>query len=190
MSHLRGLQYITLPPIVYILTIEYALLPYFSQVRQRILTSRAVQQHLSTGRLRRLADCVEQRPALHRTRGAFAAHGLREDEVQSRCGGPPYSMLHISSISSSRALRHLYTCTELYGGTAGAFSNPLGCVCCRVQSKEPERTERLLASPLAVFPPIGSDAFESIAVTVLFKCRGDRKHLGYHLFKLTAQDMP
>ena len=76
MSHLRGL---------YILTIEYALLPYFSQVRQRILTSRAVQQHLSTGRLRRLADCVEQRPALHRTRGAFAAHGLREDEVQSRC---------------------------------------------------------------------------------------------------------
>ena len=46
-----------------------------AQVRQRILAS-------STGRLRRLAECVDQRPALHRTRGAFAAHGLREDEVQ------------------------------------------------------------------------------------------------------------
>ena len=58
------------------------------------------------------------------------------------------------------------------------------------QSKEPERTERLLANPLALFPPVGSDAFESIAVTVLFKCRGDRKHVGYHLLKLTAQVKP
>ena len=60
----------------------------------------------------------------------------------------------------------------------------------RAQSKEPERTERLLANPLALFPPVGSDAFENIAVTVLFKCRGDRKHVGYHLLKLTAQVKP
>jgi hypothetical protein len=146
----------------------------------------------------RLADCAGWRIASSRGQPftAPAAPLLHTDCVRTRCNLAVAARHIVCSTSAAYRPRVLsatcieYTCTELYGGTAGAFSNPLGCVCCRVQSKEPERTERLLASPLAVFPPIGSDAFESIAVTVLFKCRGDRKHLGYHLFKLTAQDMP
>ena len=55
---------------------------------------------------------IEQKPYLHRARGAFLAQGSREHE-----------------------------------------------------SKDPERTERLLANPFALFPPTGQDAFESIAVT-------------------------
>ena len=55
---------------------------------------------------------IEQKPYLHRARGAFLAQGSREHE-----------------------------------------------------SKEPERTERLLGNPFALFPPTGQDAFESIAVT-------------------------
>ena len=56
------------------------------------------------------------------------------------------------------------------------------------ESKEPERTERLLANPLALIPAVGQDAYESIAVTVLFKCRGDLKHaMAYRLARLSAQ---
>ena len=58
------------------------------------------------------------------------------------------------------------------------------------QSTEPERTERLLANPLAFFPPVGRsvDAYESVAVTVLYKSRGDRRHaMAYHLGRLSAQ---
>ena len=56
------------------------------------------------------------------------------------------------------------------------------------ESAEPERTERLLANPLALFPPTASDAYESVAVTVLYKCRGDRKHaMAYHLGRLNVQ---
>ena len=58
------------------------------------------------------------------------------------------------------------------------------------ESKEPERTERLLANPLALVPAVGQDAYESIAVTVLFKCRGDLKHaMAYRLARLSAQMM-
>ena len=56
------------------------------------------------------------------------------------------------------------------------------------QSTEPERTERLLANPLTFFPPTGRDAYESVAVTVLYKSRGDRRHaMAYHLGRLSAQ---
>ena len=56
------------------------------------------------------------------------------------------------------------------------------------ESAEPERTERLLANPLALFPPTASDAYESVAVTVLYKSRGDRKHaIAYHLGRLSVQ---
>ena len=64
------------------------------------------------------------------------------------------------------------------------------------QSTEPERTERLLANPLAFFPPsyasdavtAASDAYESVAVTVLYKSRGDRRHaMAYHLGRLSVQ---
>ena len=56
------------------------------------------------------------------------------------------------------------------------------------ESTEPERTERLLASPLTLFPPTASDTYESVAVTVLYKSRGDRKHaLAYHLGRLSVQ---
>ena len=58
------------------------------------------------------------------------------------------------------------------------------------ESTEPERTERLLANPLALFPPTAwpSDAYETVAVTVLYKSRGDRKHaLAYHLGRLSVQ---
>ena len=67
---------------------------------------------------------IEQKPYLHRARGAFLAQGSREHE-----------------------------------------------------SKEPERTERLLANPFALFPPTGQDAFESIAVTALLERdrQGDRQ---------------
>ena len=53
---------------------------------------------------------------------------------------------------------------------------------------EPERTERLLAKPLLFFPRCAADAYESMAVTVLFRCRGDAKHaMAYHVGKLSAQ---
>ena len=53
---------------------------------------------------------------------------------------------------------------------------------------EPERTERLLANPLQFFPRCAADAYESMAVTVLFRCRGDSKHaMAYHMGKLSAQ---
>ena len=53
---------------------------------------------------------------------------------------------------------------------------------------EPERTERLLAKPLLFFPRCAADAYESMAVTVLFRCRGDAKHaMAYHMGKLSAQ---
>ena len=53
---------------------------------------------------------------------------------------------------------------------------------------EPERTERLLAKPLLFFPRCAADAYESVAVTVLFRCRGDAKHaMAYHMGKLSAQ---
>ncbi len=56
------------------------------------------------------------------------------------------------------------------------------------ESAEPERTERLLANPLALFPPTASDAYESVAVTVLYKSRGDLKHaMAYHLGRLSVQ---
>jgi hypothetical protein len=53
---------------------------------------------------------------------------------------------------------------------------------------EPERTERLLAKPLLLFSRCAADAYESMAVTVLFRCRGDAKHaMAYHMGKLSAQ---
>ena len=53
---------------------------------------------------------------------------------------------------------------------------------------EPERTERLLAKPLLFFPRCAADAYESMAVTVLFRCHGDAKHaMAYHMGKLSAQ---
>ena len=53
---------------------------------------------------------------------------------------------------------------------------------------EPERTERLLAKPLLFFSRCPADAYESMAVTVLFRCRGDAKHaMAYHMGKLSAQ---
>ena len=53
---------------------------------------------------------------------------------------------------------------------------------------EPKRTERLLAEPLLFFPRCAADAYESMAVTVLFRCRGDAKHaMAYHMGKLSAQ---
>jgi hypothetical protein len=56
------------------------------------------------------------------------------------------------------------------------------------ESTEPERTERLLAKPLLLFPRCAADAYESVAVTVLYKSRGDRKHaMAYHLGRLSAQ---
>ena len=56
------------------------------------------------------------------------------------------------------------------------------------ENTEPERTERLLANPVALLPPTASDAYESVAVTVLYKSRGDRKHaLAYHLGRLSVQ---
>ena len=62
------------------------------------------------------------------------------------------------------------------------------CIRDRHESAEPGRTERLLANPLALFPPTASDAYESVAVTVLYKSRGDRKHaMVYHLGRLSVQ---
>ena len=56
------------------------------------------------------------------------------------------------------------------------------------ESTEPERTERILATPLTLFPPYSVDAYESVAVTVLYKSRGDRRHaMAYHLGRLSAQ---
>jgi hypothetical protein len=56
------------------------------------------------------------------------------------------------------------------------------------ENTEPERTERLLANPVALLPPTASDAYESVAMTVLYKSRGDRKHaLAYHLGRLSVQ---
>ena len=56
------------------------------------------------------------------------------------------------------------------------------------ETEEPARTERLLARPFVLFSRVGPDAMESIAITVLFKCRGDRAHsMAYHLTKLLAQ---
>ena len=49
-----------------------------------------------------------------------------------------------------------------------------------METAEPARTERLLARPFVLFPRVGADALESIAITVLFKCRGARGgHSGY-----------
>ena len=56
------------------------------------------------------------------------------------------------------------------------------------EALEPARTERALAHPLRFFPVHAADAHESVAVNVLFKCRGDAKHaMAYHMGKLTAQ---
>ena len=56
------------------------------------------------------------------------------------------------------------------------------------ENTEPERTERLLANPVALLLPTASDAYESVAMTVLYKSRGDRKHaLAYHLGRLSVQ---
>ena len=149
--------------------------------------------------------CVGWRSAS--TRGqpftAPAAPLLRTDCARTRCKSSwrPARVLHshTAAFTSSRVLsttpKKLYTVhspqpPQSYDLVAFVVWIFLPTCVRRAQSKEPERTERLLANPLALFPPVGSDAFESIAVTVLFKCRGDRKHLGYHLFKLTAQDMP
>ena len=105
-----------------------------STVRRRILTS-CSQQRLSPSIAHHSSVRIEQSPALHRARGAFAAHGHREHE-----------------------------------------------------SAEPRRTERLLAYPLALFPLNSLDAYESVAVTVLFKSRGDLKHgMAFHLGRLSAQ---
>ena len=58
----------------------------------------------------------------------------------------------------------------------------------QTETCEPERTERLLAKPLLFFPRCAADAYESVAVTVLFRCRGDAKHaMAYHMGKLSAQ---
>jgi len=64
----------------------------------------------------------------------------------------------------------------------GAFVKNASDMC------EPERTERLLAKPLLFFPRRAADAYESLAVTVLFMCRGDAKHaMAYQMGKLSAQ---
>lgn len=56
------------------------------------------------------------------------------------------------------------------------------------EALEPARTERALAHPLRFFPVRAADAHESVAVNVLFKCRGDAKHaMAYHMGRLTAQ---
>ena len=56
------------------------------------------------------------------------------------------------------------------------------------ESSEPERTERLLANPLVLYSTVASDAYESVAVTVLYKSRGDRRHaMAYHLGRLSVQ---
>ena len=75
------------------------------------MSPRASTFSLGAAVSRRSLIRIEQKPYLHRARGAFLAQGSREHE-----------------------------------------------------SKEPERTERLLANPFALFPPTGQDAFESIAV--------------------------
>ena len=79
---------------------------------RRSMSPRASTFNLGAAVSRRSLVRIEQKPYLHRARGAFLAQGSREHE-----------------------------------------------------SKEPERTERLLANPFALFPPTGQDAFESIAVT-------------------------
>lgn len=56
------------------------------------------------------------------------------------------------------------------------------------ETSEPTRTERLLEQPVRFFPGRGADAHESLAVTVLFKCRGDRRlDMAYHVGKISAQ---
>ena len=56
------------------------------------------------------------------------------------------------------------------------------------ETKEPARTERLLAAPLRLYPKAGADTYESLAVTVIFKCRGDsRPAVAYHMSRLSAQ---
>lgn len=56
------------------------------------------------------------------------------------------------------------------------------------ETKEPARTERLLAAPLRLYPTAGADTYESLAVTVIFKCRGDsRPAVAYHMSRLSAQ---
>ena len=106
----------------------------FSTVRRRVLIG-CSKQRLSPNIAHHSSVRIEQSPALHRARGAFAAHGHREHE-----------------------------------------------------SAEPRRTERLLAYPLALFPLNSLDAYESVAVTVLFKSRGDLKHgMAFHLGRLSAQ---
>ena len=99
------------------------------QVRweQRRTSRLSISQRSSTFSLkaaisRRSLIRIEQRPFLHRARGAFLAQGSRQHE-----------------------------------------------------SKEPARTERLLANPFALFPPTGQDAFESIAVTNLLGRRYIRR---------------
>ena len=105
-----------------------------STVRRRVLTS-CSKQRLSPSIAHHSSVRIEQAPALHRARGAFAAYGIRNRE-----------------------------------------------------NLEPRRTERLLANPLSLFPRTALDAYESVAVTVLFKSRGDLKHaMAYHLGQLTAQ---
>ena len=101
-----------------------------STVRRRVLTSFS-RQLLSPSIAHRSSIRIEQSPALHRTRGTFAAYG---------------------------------------------------------EDAEPRRTERLLANPVSFFPRTALDAYESVAVTVLFKSSGDMKHaMAYHLGQLTAQ---
>ena len=89
---------------------------------RRSMSPRASTFSLGAAVSRRSLIRIEQKPYLHRARGAFLAQGSREHE-----------------------------------------------------SKEPERTERLLANPFALFPPTGQDAFESIAVRGPLGTTGDRQ---------------
>ena len=69
-----------------------------------------------------------------------------------------------------------------------ALHRARGAFAANGEDAEPRRTERLLANPLSLFPRTALDAYESVAVTVLFKSRGDLKHaMAYHLGQLTAQ---
>ena len=69
-----------------------------------------------------------------------------------------------------------------------ALHRARGAFAANGEDAEPRRTERLLANPLSLFPRTALAAYESIAVTVLFKSRGDLKHaMAYHLGQLTAQ---
>ena len=92
------------------------------------------------------------------------------------------SVVHASGRISRRSSRRMESKPALNRNRGGFGASD------EMETAEPARTERLLARPFVLFPRVGADALESIAITVLFKCRGDRAHaMGYHLTKLLAQ---